>query len=106
MSKSKRLQLIKRIEKARKSRVICYLTSTRQNIEAEMAMDATRKIFEHLQGAKGEKIDLLLVSNGGDGIVPWRLVTLIREFTDDFSVLIPWRAFSAATLTALARTRS
>jgi ClpP class serine protease len=66
-----------------------------------MAMDATRKIFEHLQAMNGEKIDLFLMSNGGDGTVPWRLVTLIREFTKDFSVLIPWRAFSAATLTSL-----
>jgi len=101
MAKARRLQLIKRIEKARKSRLVCYVTSTRQNFESAMAMDATRKIFEHLQEVKGEKIDLFLVSNGGDGIVPWRLVTLIREFTNDFSVLIPWRAFSAATLTAL-----
>ena len=48
-----------------------------------------------------KRLTLFLMSNGGDGIVPWRLVTLIREYTDDFSVLIPWRAFSAATLTAL-----
>ena len=47
------------------------------------------------------KIDLFIHSNGGDGTVPWRLVTLIREFTDKFSVLVPHRAFSAATLTAL-----
>jgi hypothetical protein len=101
MAKAKRIQLIKRIEKLRRSRVICYLTSTRQNLESAMAMDATRKVYEHLEEAKGEKIDLFLVSNGGDGIVPWRLVTLIREFTKNFSVLIPWRAFSAATLTSL-----
>jgi hypothetical protein len=47
------------------------------------------------------KIDLFLCSNGGDGIVPWRLVTLIREFANHFSVLVPFRAFSAATLTCL-----
>jgi hypothetical protein len=101
MAKARRIQLIKRIEAARNSKVICYLTSTRPNSESMMAMDATRKIFEHLQKVKGAKIDLFLMSNGGDGIVPWRLVTLIREFTDKFSVLVPWRAFSAATLTAL-----
>jgi hypothetical protein len=33
--------------------------------------------------------------------VPWRLVTLIREFCSEFNVLVPHRAFSAATLTAL-----
>jgi hypothetical protein len=71
-----------------------------------MAIDMIRKIYEHLDSIEDEKkgkidIDLLLVSNGGDGTVPWRLVTLIREYAKKFSVLIPFRAFSAATLTAL-----
>ena len=70
-----------------------------------MAMDCVRLVYEHLilfGGDKNtQKIDLFIHSNGGDGIVPWRLVTLIREFTKAFSVLVPHRAFSAATLTAL-----
>jgi Serine dehydrogenase proteinase len=70
-----------------------------------MAMDAIRKVYEHLRlitqrGGK-QKIDLFLYSNGGDGTVPWRLVTLIREYAKEFAVLVPHRAFSAATLTAL-----
>ena len=104
MAKKERLKLIERIEKARGSRVITYITSTRRNLESHMAMDVPRKIFEHLRpiGAKKTpKIDLFLHSNGGDGTVPWRLVTLIREYADKFSVLVPYKAFSAATLTAL-----
>jgi len=69
-----------------------------------MAMDAVRKIYDHLTAkAKPGKrnIDLFIHSNGGDGTVPWRLVTLIREFANEFTVLVPHRAFSAATLTAL-----
>jgi ClpP class serine protease len=70
-----------------------------------MAMDSVRRIYDHLvplrRAAQPIKIDLFLYSNGGDGIVPWRLVTLIREYADEFSVLVPFRAFSAATLTAL-----
>jgi hypothetical protein len=85
------------------SRVICYVTSTRKNLEVPMAMDAIRRIYDHLAMASAvESIDLLLHSNGGDGTVPWRLVSLIREFaTTRFAVLVPHRAFSAATLTAL-----
>jgi hypothetical protein len=68
-------------------------------------MDAVRRMFDHLRafnaGKKLPRIDLFLHSNGGDGIVPWRLVTLVREYTDEFCVLVPYRAFSAATLTAL-----
>jgi len=70
-----------------------------------MAMDSIRKIFDHLKSVKNAKksgkIDLFLHSNGGDGTVPWRLVTLIREYADRFCVLVPYKAFSAATLTAL-----
>jgi hypothetical protein len=105
MSKTARLKLISQIERARKSLLISYVTSARQNLEVPMAMDAVRRIYEHMPqpGAKGKvpRIDLLLHSNGGDGIVPWRLVTLIRERAEEFNVLVPYKAFSAATLTAL-----
>jgi len=73
-------------------------------MEVHMAMDSIRIIFEHLSLAEPKEwgnIDLFLYSNGGDGIVPWRLVTLLREKAKKLSVLIPYRAFSAATLTAL-----
>jgi Serine dehydrogenase proteinase len=104
MAKKERLKLIEKIEETRGSRVISYITSTRRNLENNMAMDVPRKIFEHLRsfGAKKvDKIDLFLHSNGGDGTVPWRLVTLIREYAKSFAVLVPYKAFSAATLTAL-----
>ena len=69
-----------------------------------MAMDSVRKIYEHLVLAEPKtwgNIDLFLYSNGGDGTVPWRLVTLLREKAQWLTVLVPFRAFSAATLTAL-----
>jgi len=105
MGKAARLKLISQIERARNSLLISYVTSTRQNLEVPMAMDAIRRIYEHLPQSKAKdklpRIDLFLHSNGGDGIVPWRLVTLIRERAEEFNVLVPYRAFSAATLTAL-----
>jgi len=105
-TRAERVELIKRLEEARGSRtVITYVTSTRPNLEAPMAMDVIPIIYRHLQALdrppEQTKIDLFLHSNGGDGIVPWRLVTLIREFCSEFNVLIPHRAYSAATLTAL-----
>ncbi len=70
-----------------------------------MAMDAIRKVFDHLEAVAVPKkklaVDLFIHSNGGDGTVPWRLVTLVREYATKFSVLVPYKAFSAATLTAL-----
>lgn len=106
MPKEKRHELIKELQEAREeSLLISYLTATRPNLEAGIEIDVVRKIYRHLQLAKANKkstkIDLFLHSNGGNGIVPWRLVTLLRKYSKKLSVLIPHRAFSAATLIAL-----
>jgi hypothetical protein len=105
MARKERLNFITEIQKKTASHVICYVTSTRNNLEVQMAMDSIRKIYDHLQEIKKPKsktkISLFLHSNGGDGTVPWRLVTLIREYAERFTVLVPHKAFSAATLTAL-----
>jgi len=97
-------QLIQQIEGLRKSRVIAYLTSDRQGpINARVAMDIIPVISKQLQKiGKTQNIDLFLYSTGGDTMVPWRLVSMIREYCDDkFSVLIPYKAHSAATMIAL-----
>jgi ClpP class serine protease len=106
--KAARVALIKRIQQERKSSVVTYITSTRPNLDVQMSLDVVRYVFDHLEsirkahkGTGKPAIDLFLHSNGGDGTMPWRLVTLIREYTDRFGVLVPYRAFSAATLAAL-----
>ncbi len=105
LAKPDRVKLINSLQKIRGTNVITYITSTRQGLETAMAMDSIRKIYDHLlligKSKNETKVDLFLHSNGGDGTVPWRLVTLIREHASKFSVLVPYKAFSAATLTAL-----
>ena len=105
MAKPDRVALINELQKERGTQIISYVTSTRVNLEVNMAMDAVRIIYRQLrlldQAAAKTGVDLFLHSNGGEGTVPWRLVPLIREYTDRFSVLVPNHAFSAATLTAL-----
>ncbi len=104
-NKALRLKLVEQIQAERNSVLISYITSTRQGLDVPMAMDSIRLIYNHLRLIGRPKtevnIDLFLHSNGGDGTVPWRLVTLIREYANRFSVLAPYKAFSAATLTAL-----
>ena len=79
MARAQRVKIIESIEKERDSRVITYLTSTRKNWEVQMGMDAVRRIYDHLEAGSGsENIDLFLHSHGGEGIVPWRLVTYPR----------------------------
>lgn len=104
-AKEKRIALIKEIEKARGTKVISFVTSTRANLDFPIAMDSIRKIFEHIKSLgtdeKKPKIDLFIHSNGGDSIVPWKLVTLIRDYCSEFNLIVTHRAFSAATLIAL-----
>ncbi len=95
--------LIQQIEGLRQSRVITYLTSDRQGpINARVAMDIIPVISKQLQTiGKTQNIDLFLYSAGGDTMVPWRLVSMAREYCDKFSVLVPYKAHSAATMIAL-----
>jgi len=95
--------LIKKIEEKRGSKVVTYLTSDKQGpVNAKIAMDIVPIISKQLRNiGKTDKIDLFLYSNGGDALVPWRLVSMAREYCDKFSVLIPYKAHSAATMIAL-----
>jgi len=96
-------QLIRQIEGLRSSRVITYVTSDRQGpFNARIAMDVIPLISKQLRTIqKKENIDLFIYSAGGDTMVPWRLVSMIREYCDKFSVLVPYKAHSAATMIAL-----
>ncbi|MDO8676672.1 MAG: hypothetical protein Q7K16_03440 [Candidatus Azambacteria bacterium] len=96
-------QIIQKIEELRKSRVITYITSDRPGpVNARVAMDIIPIISKQLRViGKTENIDLFLYSSGGDTMVPWRLVSMIHEYCDKFSVLIPYKAHSAATMISL-----
>lgn len=105
MALADRLALIREIEQVRGSAVICYLTSLRPNVNAQMGEDVVRVIIDHLLALpfpdRPEKLDLFLCSTGGASMVPWRLVPLFRTFANCFNVLIPFYAYSTATLLAL-----
>jgi Serine dehydrogenase proteinase len=106
VGRAERVDAIRRIQEIRGgTEVISYVTSTRRGLEAQMAMDVITPFYRNLRALSGprdgRRIDLFLLSNGGDSIVPWKLVTLIRSYCDEFNILVPYRAFSAATLMAL-----
>jgi len=96
-------QFICEIEENRGSKVIVYFTGDRPLASAMITEDAVRHLYDHLLSLKFERekkrrIDLFLYSRGGDVSVPWRIVSMIREFCEEFNVLIPYKAHSAATL--------
>lgn len=105
MPRQARKERIEKLQAARNNRLlIAYITSTRSGHEIQIADDAFRLMFEHLEQGKDlakNGVDLFIHSNGGSGTVPWRIVSLVRQYTKSLAVLVPHRAFSAATLIAL-----
>jgi len=96
-------KIISKIEAQRGSKLLTYVTSDRQPpLSARVALDTIPIFFNHLSKiGNTQKIDLFIFSTGGDTILPWRLVNLIREYCKEFGVLIPYKAHSAATMIAL-----
>lgn len=106
MSRETRKALIQSIQEKRKSKVICYITSDRDNLSLGIRNDIVPIIHKHIlsiDSGDREKIDLLIYSRGGDSDTPWSIVSMFREYCEEgsFSVLIPFRAHSAATVIAL-----
>lgn len=102
MNRKERMALIKKLGDNRESEVLVYITGDRRGLETKIAMDVFPMFHEHLsQIGKQAKIDLFLYSPGGLTIAGYALVNLIREFCDEFNVIIPFKALSTATLIAL-----
>jgi hypothetical protein len=91
-------QLIQALEQSRGSRVIIFwLTEHARVSEAQVI-----PLFDILSSiGTAPKIDVVLYTKGGDAEVPWRIVSLVREFASHFSVLVPYRAHSAGTMIAM-----
>jgi hypothetical protein len=102
MIREERIKLIRQLEKMRGCTIISYITGDRDNVNTRIAPDVIPVFYRHLeQSEKRDKIELLLYTRGGDVLTPWRLVHLIREYTNHFNVLVPFRATSAGTLICL-----
>jgi hypothetical protein len=101
-ARSKRLLLLQKIEADRNSKVITYAMANRGNISVQIGWDDILPLRAHL-AALGmvDRLDLLIVSRGGNTLVPTRFVSLIREYTKHLGVLVPYMAHSAATMIAL-----
>lgn len=100
--RTERIDWYKEIERQRDSKLIVYVTSTRSNLETQIANDILPKFTEHLDKiGDTHKISLYLYTNGGDTLAAWSLVNLIRSFCKIFEVIIPANCFSSGTLICL-----
>jgi len=97
-----RLNLLEEIERERESKVITYFCGDRPGAGTGIATDAIRPMYDHLKSLGDVKqLDLFLYGRGGVLEVPWRMVTMLRGFCENFSVIIPYKAYSAASLISL-----
>ncbi len=109
MAAEQRRAIIKAIEEKRGSRLICCLTSDRENAQGMMAKDFLSRFFQHLrmmQTAAGKtgklgKLDVLLFTLGGDTLAAYALSRLVRQFSKKVGVLVPHFCLSGGTLFAL-----
>ncbi|HZU84427.1 MAG TPA: hypothetical protein VE987_15965 [Polyangiaceae bacterium] len=103
MGISERVAIYKAIEERRQRPLIAYVTSTRNGIQATIGSDAIPELVDQIERLPKDApgVDLLIVSNGGDATVAWRMMSLLRERVKKVAVLVPHAAFSAATLLAL-----
>ncbi|MCE5242460.1 MAG: hypothetical protein ABFD98_15825 [Syntrophobacteraceae bacterium] len=68
----------------------------------QLAPDIVVPLFEVLKSiGKTDHIDLFLSTTGGATEVPWRIVSLVREFCTSYTAIIPFLAMSAGTHIAL-----
>ncbi len=98
-----RKKIYAEIQKERKRPLIVYVTSIRPNLSASMAGDAIPFVIEQINSIdeKEKEIDFLIISNGGDPITSLRINSILRERFEKINVLIPYVAYSAATIFAL-----
>lgn len=103
MSIQERTALYRDLEELRKRPLIVYVTNERPGIGGEIAGDVLPEFMDQAEALPTDNsgIDLLVVSNGGDPTVAFRIITILRERTGHIAVLIPQAAYSAATLLAL-----
>ena len=103
MGLEERIGLYRQIEERRGHPLVVYFTSQRTGAPGGMAGDVIPEFIDQMEAIQGDhdQIDILVESSGGDPLVAWRLISLMREKFNKITALIPYSAFSAATLLSL-----
>ena len=103
MELAERVRRYAAVENLRKRPLVVYATSTRFGVSSRIAGDAVRELIDQIDAIPPEKnqVDVLLHSTGGDALAAWKLMSILRERFDSVAVLVPYMAFSAATLFCL-----
>ncbi len=104
-----RKQLIEKLEKERKGKVIIYITGDRQGLTTQIHQEVLDSFVDHLDKMTGKssipKIILYMYTRGGQTIAAWSLINLLKQFCDELEVIIPYKAHSAGTIICLGADR-
>lgn len=96
MKPEDRSKLIDRLEEMRDSKVLVYFAYT------PLDDSIIVPLYKHLKEiGPTRKIDLFMHSYGGAVDTPYKVVALIREFCEEFAVIVPFVAKSAASMVVL-----
>lgn len=102
----RRNAIYKKVEAARDSRVISYVTGDRPNMETQISPEVIDIFTDHLDALfPTKRITLLLHTRGGNTLAAWSLINLVRMFCDELEIIVPVKAHSAGTLMCLGADR-
>lgn len=103
MSYVERKNLFDEWNELRNKPIITYVTSIRPNLSVNMSSDSITEIINTINLIPNDikEIDFMIISNGGDPITSLRIISILRERFDKISVVVPYVAYSAATILAL-----
>lgn len=97
-----REKLYTELEEDRSSKLIVYVTGDRKGLETQMHSEILDYFIDHLDSiGHAEKVSLYMYTRGGNPIAAWSIVNLIRQFCENFEVILPSKCHSAGTLLAL-----
>lgn len=99
---SDRIELYKKLEEKRNSKLLVYITGDRRGLETQIHPEVLDFFVDHLDAIESvPKISLYLYTTGGQTLAAWSIANLVRQFCDEFEVIIPSKAHSGGTLICL-----
>lgn len=101
MYRDRALDYIK-LEEMFDTKILTYVTGDRAGWETQIGADVLDYFLHHLDTmGSPKKISLFLYTRGGDTLAGWSIVNLIRQFCDEFEVIVPSKCHSTGTLMCL-----
>ena len=101
-----RVTLYQSLEKERNAKLLVYITGDRPGMETQIHSEVLDYLVDHVDTFNlPKRISLYLYSRGGETLAGWSIVNLIRQFCEDFEVIVPSKAHSAATLISIGANR-